>query len=96
VIGPVGESLLPDHRLKIPVPLHGQLAVIAGGNGRRGWNPLLPGDDDGIVRTVETRLPGREAAFMTVRALHTSLPLRRDVIAASVSFLTTGQFSAEG
>jgi hypothetical protein len=73
----------------IPIPARPFL-VIAGGNGRRGFNPLLEGDNDGIVTVAETRLGAAEAGFAHVAAIHTVLPLRRDVIAATLAFLAAG------
>jgi hypothetical protein len=50
-----------------------EFAVIAGGKGdEKGYNPLLVGDDDLIVRVDETRLSGA-ADFAVVRSIHTYL-----------------------
>jgi pimeloyl-ACP methyl ester carboxylesterase len=40
-----------------PLPRRVEVAVIAGGTGGWGFNPLLRGDDDGVVTLVETELP---------------------------------------
>jgi pimeloyl-ACP methyl ester carboxylesterase len=66
--------------------------VIAGGRGDgRGWNPLLPGDDDGVVTVAGTHLPG-EADHVVLRALHTTLPWRRETARHVQHFLDTGRF----
>jgi len=90
IFGPCGRTLAPANKDAIPIPRRAEVAVIAGGNGRRGYNPLLTGDNDSIVTVAETRLPGNEADFMLVPSLHISLPLRSDVIAATLGFLETG------
>jgi pimeloyl-ACP methyl ester carboxylesterase len=71
-----------------PIPF----GVIAGGRGDgRGWNPLLPGDDDGVVTVACTHLPG-EADHIVLPALHTTLPWRRDVARHVLHFLASGRF----
>lgn len=93
VFGPCGRALEPANKQAIPIPQRAEMAVIAGGNGRRGYNPLLTGDNDSIVTVAETRLPGYEADFTLLPSLHISLPLRSDVIAATLSFLETGRLT---
>ena len=61
------------------------VAVIAGGTGGRGFNPLLRGDNDFTVTVAETQLPCAES--LLVRAVHNALPSRPEVIGASVRFL---------
>lgn len=68
VTGPAARELcdpidLPEPPAEIPV------LVIAGGTGRGGFNPLLDGDDDGLVRVAETRLD-RSHDFHRVAAPH--------------------------
>lgn len=68
IAGPAARALcrpidLPEPPSTIPV------AVIAGGNGRDGFNPFLDGDDDGVVRVAETRLD-RDHEFHLVATLH--------------------------
>ncbi|MFD2263139.1 esterase/lipase family protein [Lacibacterium aquatile] len=95
VFGPCGLTLSPAEKHSIPIPERAEIAVIAGGTGRGGYNPLLPGDNDSIVTVAETRLPGREADFALIPSLHISLPLRSDVIAASLGFLETGRLTQQ-
>jgi hypothetical protein len=70
-----------------------EFGVIAGGRGDgRGWNPLLPGDDDGVVTVAGTHLAG-EADHVVLPALHTTLPWRRDTARQVLAFLASGRFA---
>jgi pimeloyl-ACP methyl ester carboxylesterase len=67
--------------------------VIAGARGDgRGWNPALPGDDDGVVTLDGTHLPG-EADHLVLRAVHTVLPWKRETARQVLAFLATGRFA---
>jgi pimeloyl-ACP methyl ester carboxylesterase len=87
IVGACAPALTPAGAAPIPPPACPKTLVIAGGNGAHGYNPLLPGDDDGLIAVAETRLPGHETAFTRVRALHKTLPLRPETIAACCGFL---------
>ncbi len=91
--GPVGQELaLRDGGLVPPPPV--DFGIIAGGKGDgEGWNPLLDGDDDGVVSVEETRLPGA-ADFLVVPRLHTWLMNAPEVLAAVERFLAEGRFGA--
>lgn len=79
----------------LPIPEFG-FGIIAGARGTPdGYNPLIPGDDDGTVSVESTRLPGA-ADFMTVNALHSFLMNNEQAIDATVRFINTGKFRAEG
>jgi pimeloyl-ACP methyl ester carboxylesterase len=91
--GDCGQAVTPAEAAKIPVPA-AEIAVIAGGNGRGGYNPFLKGDNDGVVTVAETRLPGAEADFLLLPAVHTMLPRRRAAAAATLRFLETGRLGA--
>ena len=67
--------------------------IAAGRLAERGWNPLLPGDDDGIVEVTSTHLEG-EADHLLLRGVHTTLPWRRDVAEQVLRFLETGRFES--
>jgi hypothetical protein len=84
--GHCGLAVTPSGVAAVPVPDR-PILVIAGGNGRRGFNPLLRGDNDGIVGVDETRLHGSETAFRLSRTIHTVLPSAHDVIGATIGFL---------
>ncbi len=90
IAGDCGQAVTPPRAVEVPVPAS-EIAVIAGGNGGAGYNPFLNGDNDGLVTVAETRLPGMEADFLTLRSMHARLPLQRDAVAATVRFLDTGR-----
>jgi hypothetical protein len=90
------------HQLAQPEVLAGwgapaiPFGVIAAGRlDERGWNPLLAGDDDGIVDVAATHLEG-EADHLLLRGVHTTLPWRADVARAVARFLETGRFATIG
>jgi pimeloyl-ACP methyl ester carboxylesterase len=93
-LGPCGDILTPAGAAGIAWPEGRQIAVIAGGNGARGFNPLLQGDNDFTVTVAETRLGARESGFLRVRALHNGLAEHRETIGAALSFLATGRLHA--
>ncbi len=93
-VGPAGQELATaPHGLapKLPAPTC-EFGIIAGCRGAdSGYNPLIPGDDDGTVSLESTRLPGA-CDFMTVCALHQSLLHTPSVFAAAQHFLEHGRF----
>lgn len=96
--GPAGQQLGTSSEgfvAKLPVPKF-EFAVIAGGRGNdAGFNPLIPGDDDGIVSVSSTRLPGA-SDFMLVPAIHSLMLFSPDVSAACVRFLKDGALRVDG
>jgi pimeloyl-ACP methyl ester carboxylesterase len=69
-----------------------EFGIIAGGRGDgKGYNPFLPGDNDGLVTVVSTRLSGA-CDFLVVPALHASLPDDSRVMQATLRFLRQGCF----
>ncbi len=70
-----------------------EFGIVAGGRGNdRGFNPLVPGDDDGVIAVASTRLPGA-ADFVRVSALHAILPAEPEVMAHTLNFLQNGRFA---
>ncbi len=68
VMGPSGRQIAGSGVAPLPtVPF---LVVAGSTRGGRGTNPLIPGDDDGIVGVEETRLPGM-AHHVVVDSIHT-------------------------
>ncbi|MFH1921912.1 MAG: hypothetical protein ABIP48_18760 [Planctomycetota bacterium] len=69
-----------------------EFGIIAGGLGNeRGFNPMLPGDDDGVVTLESARLAGA-GDFLVVPVLHTLLPSDPRVLKGTLSFLAHGYF----
>jgi pimeloyl-ACP methyl ester carboxylesterase len=98
IFGPAGQQLIEDAAGLIPTlptpPF--EFAVVAGARGTPdGFNPLIPGDDDGTVSVAATRLPGA-ADFMTVNKLHSFLMADAEVIEATLRFLQTGALREGG
>jgi len=90
-LGTRPDGLIP----KLAVPRF-EFAVIAGSRGTpAGWNPLIPGDDDGTVTVASTRLEGA-ADFATVRALHSRLLKSDEAQSQTINFLKDGRLRAEG
>lgn len=99
VFGPAGQQLVHESPEKfiasLPTPPM-EFAVISGSRGETsGFNPLIPGDDDGIVTVNSARLPGAVDSLSVV-GLHSFLPTHREVIAATRRFLNTGTLRDSG
>ena len=96
VLGEAGQQLATNEmnsarHLAVPsVPF----GIIAGGRGEQtnGYNPWLPGDDDGTVTVASAHLEG-EADFLRLPCLHMFLMRDKWVIKAALQFLETGKFS---
>jgi len=69
-----------------------QFGIIAGGTGNdHGFNPLLPGDDDGIVTLAHARLAGAHD-FVVVPSLHSLIILNAKAKQYALRFLQKGYF----
>ena len=97
IFGPAGQQLVTDQEgfvKKLPMPDF-EFGVIAGGHSPHGFNPLIDGDDDGIVSVASTRLAGA-ADFLYLEAMHLSLNRNETSHAAAVRFLQSGKFREDG
>ncbi|MEN6450354.1 MAG: alpha/beta hydrolase [Thermoguttaceae bacterium] len=66
--------------------------IIAGGKGdNRGFNPMLHGDNDGVVDVEAAKLPGA-TDFTVVPVLHSFLMFNRQVQRRTLCFLQHGYF----
>jgi pimeloyl-ACP methyl ester carboxylesterase len=69
-----------------------EFGIIAGGLGNdTGFNPLLPGDNDGVVTVDSTQLEGARD-MMVVPSLHTALIINPRVFEYTLHFLEQGRF----
>lgn len=97
-LGPAGQQLVSDPESTIsnlPKPPM-EFAVIAGGRSdKKGYNILIPGDDDGIVSVESTRLPGA-ADFDIVPCIHTFLVSHPGIYERCLRFLKTGCLHEDG
>jgi pimeloyl-ACP methyl ester carboxylesterase len=97
VAGPSAEALAGgweslEERLGIP---HFDFGVLAGGKqDGRGFNPLLPGDDDGVVTVESTRLAGARD-FRILPVLHSFFMNDRRVHEYTIRFLQQGHFESD-
>jgi pimeloyl-ACP methyl ester carboxylesterase len=83
------ESLQP----KLATP-HFEFGILAGGRGDgRGYNPLIPGDDDAVITVESTRLPGARD-FRLLPALHSVFMNDSKVQEYTVRFLNEGHFES--
>ena len=91
--GPAVKELTTDavKRLPhLPVPF----AIIAGGRGTStGYNPLLSGDDDGLV-TVDEAFVSRAHDFLRIDTVHGLIVSNEIAIEAVIRYLKTGHFRA--
>lgn len=73
-----------------------EFGIVAGGREDRwGYNPLVPGDDDGTVSVASTRLAGARD-FVVVPVLHSFLVTDKRALEYTLRFLREGHFSATG
>ncbi len=98
ILGPSGQQLVADPEefiSTLPLPTM-EFAVIAGAKGTPdGFNPLIPGDDDGVVTVQSARLPGA-VDYLAVRALHSFQPWNPEVMEATRRYLSSGALRASG
>ncbi len=88
-----GQDLTPEGAEALPVPAI-DFAIIAGGRGDdAGFNPLLEGDDDGVVTVEETRLDGA-CDFLVVPSPHGLIDNHPATIDAVRAFLANGRFTS--
>ncbi len=98
IYGPAGQQLVSDPAgfvSKLSTPDF-EFAIISGGRGNiRGYNPMIPGDDDGTVSVSNTRLPGA-TDFVVVPGIHSFLMNDSQVVDCTTRFLSTGRLRQDG
>lgn len=98
LLGPAGGQLVAtDNGLLATLPTPRlEFACIAGARGdAQGFNPFIPGDDDGVVAVDSALLPGA-ADSLQLPVLHSLLPFDERVISAVRRFLETGHLRDHG
>ncbi len=91
LLGKAGQQLVPESVIGTPL-LRPEFGIIAGGKGDgRGYNPLLPGDDDGTVTVAETTLEGAKD-ILVVPEIHAAITGHPRTVRATVNFLKFGRF----
>ena len=91
VYGSAGQQLTPAKVASLPVP-NLPFGIIAGGLGNsQGYNPFVPGDDDGTVAVDETRLEGAKD-FMVLPGLHGFVARSHEIEQPVLNFLRSGRF----
>jgi hypothetical protein len=94
VAGPAAEAMATGWEKlepKLATP-HFEFGVLAGGQGDgKGFNPLLPGDDDGVVTVESTRLPGARD-FRLLPVLHSFFMNDKRVHEYAIRFFEHGHF----
>jgi hypothetical protein len=97
VAGPAAEELASGWEKlepKLGTPPF-EFGVLAGGkNDGRGFNPLIPGDDDGVITVESTRLPGARD-FRVLPILHSFFMKDSQVQQNTIRFLQHGFFESE-
>jgi pimeloyl-ACP methyl ester carboxylesterase len=89
--GPSLGQLRAERADQLPPPTV-PFGIVAGVRGDgRGFNPLLPDDNDMTVTLSETMLEGAEDT-MVVNALHTFIMVHPEVVEATLRYLETGRF----
>lgn len=97
IFGPAGKQLGINEGFiaNLPTPKF-EFGIIAGARGdEKGYNPLVPGDDDGTVSVESARLPGA-ADYAAVQCLHSFIMNHADTIKYTLNFLQKGQFRKDG
>jgi len=76
---------------KLATP-HFEFGILAGGRSdAKGYNPLLPGDDDAVITVESTRLAGARD-FRVLPVLHSTFMNDRKVQELTATFLNHGHF----
>ena len=97
ILGPAGQQLATDAEGligKLPSPSC-EFGILAGGrSAAKGYNPLLPSDNDATVTVASTRLPGA-ADFILMPVIHSFLMTDKAAIEATRHFLMHGRFEPD-
>jgi len=93
ILGPAYRALADGSAAALPAP-DLEFATIAGARGDGGgWNPWVPGDDDGLVALDEARLDGA-SDHLVLRVAHTFILSDPRALDAVCAFLRVGDSTA--
>jgi hypothetical protein len=97
VAGPSAQALATGWKglePKLATPTF-EFGVLAGGKGDdKGYNPILPGDDDGVVTVESTRLVGARD-FRVIPVMHTFFMDSSKAQELTLQFLNHGHFETD-
>jgi hypothetical protein len=97
VTGPAAESLATGWQTLVPKLANPkfEFGILAGGKSDdKGYNPLLPGDDDGVVTVESTRLAGARD-FRVLPVMHTFFMDDKRAQEFTLRFLNEGHFESD-
>jgi pimeloyl-ACP methyl ester carboxylesterase len=97
VAGPAAQELATGWEgleTKLATPKF-EFGILAGGKGDdKGYNPLIPGDDDAVITVESTRLPGAHD-FRVLPVMHTFFMDNKRAQELTLRFLDHGHFESE-
>jgi len=96
IAGDAGQELgrrWPEVEKRLAKPRF-QFGIIAGGNGKQGYNPILDGDNDGVISTDTAKLAGARD-FIVVPSMHSFIMDKVQVQKYALNFLRHGSFVSE-
>jgi len=95
ILGKTGQKLgkdKDDYWNMFPVP-EIPFGIISGGmKNKKGVNPLIPGDDDGIVGVEETQIKGAQDSII-IKGLHSSILWKDRTLNQVKQFIEQGEFN---
>ena len=97
LFGPAGQQLAhTESKCNELPPPRMEFGIIAGIRGTpSGYNPFIPGDDDGTVTVASARLAGA-SDYIGIKGMHTFLMYQSNAVDAVERFLKTGSFRESG
>lgn len=95
ILGPNVRKMQTDsnsYANQLPVPINCEIGIIIGARGKRiGYNPLINGDNDGLLKPEHTLL-GNEKDTITLKLDHLAIVKRRKSRKQVIQFLKEGEF----
>ena len=85
-----GQNLRPDFAQSLPKPTVRHCLVVGTTNNGKGLNPMIDGDDDGVVAVSEVLMKGSDDVLF-VNDHHNALPGHAETIAGIRRFISGGR-----